>query len=392
GRECSISEIKAIRENTQKELEVFVHGALCVAYSGQCFTSEALGGRSANRGQCAQSCRLEYELIVDGVKTTSHKGAYAVSPKDLMGLEHIPTLQEIGVESFKVEGRLKGPDYVASVARHYKDAIIKKSVSNIEQKKKELARTYSRGFFTGWLGGVHHQSLVDGSYSNHRGQLIGKVLKIDQRQVFISTKEDVQNGVGLLFAGDSKSELGSFVYKVTKQKDQSLAIELARGFDLSKIKIGHNVFLNKDPALEKDLAKSWKDKEQFKKIKLTLKVDLRAGRLANVIATDEDGNTKTFASQQKLEEAKQNPATKTDIEKGLGGFGATAFEVELFNIQMDSNLFIPNQMLKSIRKEIASAMEKMRTQVAQVEFLEPTFPDIETRFDLNPKTNVLLRD
>lgn len=392
GRECSLSEIKAIRENTDKELEVFVHGALCVAYSGQCFTSEALGGRSANRGQCAQSCRLEYELIVDGVKTTTHKGAYAVSPKDLMGLEQVPALQEIGVESFKVEGRLKGPDYVASVARHYKDAIIKKSVTNLEQKKKELKRTYSRGFFSGWLDGVHHQNLVDGSYSNHRGQLIGQVIKVDQRQVFINSKEDVQNGVGLLFAGSSKSELGSFVYKVSKQKDSSLAIELARDFDLSKIKIGHNVFLNKDPALEKELAKSWKDKEQLKKIVLSLKVILRADQLPSVTATDEDGNCQTFTGTQKLERAKQNPASNADIEKGLGGFGATAFAVGHFDIQMDTDLFIPNQMLKSLRKEITLAMEQLRTVVAKVEFNEPVFPDIETRFDLSSRTNVLLRD
>lgn len=107
GRENSIPEIKLIREKTDKEIEVFVHGALCVAYSGQCFTSESLGGRSANRGQCAQSCRLEYELFVDEVKKDLGSKKYLVSPKDLMGIEEVPALKELGVNSFKVEGRLK---------------------------------------------------------------------------------------------------------------------------------------------------------------------------------------------------------------------------------------------------------------------------------------------
>ncbi|PIP89420.1 MAG: collagenase, partial [Bdellovibrionales bacterium CG22_combo_CG10-13_8_21_14_all_38_13] len=187
GRECSLPEIKIIRDNTDKELEVFVHGALCVAYSGQCFTSEAIGGRSANRGQCAQSCRLEYELIVDGVKAKSHKGPYAVSPKDLLGLAQVNELQEIGVESFKVEGRLKGPDYVASVAKNYRDTLRTGKLENFEQKKKELERTYSRGFYNGWLGGVEHQQLVGGSYSNHRGQYLGKLEKIEKNQIVIKT-------------------------------------------------------------------------------------------------------------------------------------------------------------------------------------------------------------
>ena len=125
GRENSLSEIKLIKKSTEKELEVFVHGALCVSYSGQCFTSESIGGRSANRGQCAQSCRFSYDLIVDGVKQNTIDRDYLVSPQDLCGISEIPELMEIGVSSFKVEGRLKSPEYVASVARSYKDVMNK---------------------------------------------------------------------------------------------------------------------------------------------------------------------------------------------------------------------------------------------------------------------------
>ncbi|MFO0417429.1 MAG: peptidase U32 family protein, partial [Pseudomonadota bacterium] len=120
GREVSIAELGRIRSETEKELEVFVHGALCVSYSGQCLTSESFGGRSANRGQCAQSCRLPYELIVDGVAREMKAGGYLVSPQDLCGLDDVPRLVELGIESFKIEGRLKSPAYVASATKSYK--------------------------------------------------------------------------------------------------------------------------------------------------------------------------------------------------------------------------------------------------------------------------------
>jgi putative protease len=177
GRENSLSEIQMIREQTDKELEVFVHGALCVAYSGQCFTSESLGGRSANRGQCAQSCRLEYELYVDDKKKEMGDKKYLVSPKDLMGIEEVTKLQEIGVNSFKVEGRLKTPEYVAATAKNYRE-VLDGAPLQLGKRTADLASTYSRGFFTGWLNGVDHQKLVDGSFSAHRGLEIGKIKEV----------------------------------------------------------------------------------------------------------------------------------------------------------------------------------------------------------------------
>jgi putative protease len=161
GREVSIPEMKAIKEKTDRELEVFVHGALCVAYSGQCFTSESIGGRSANRGQCAQSCRFEYDLIVDGKGHDLGDKKYLVSPKDLCGISQIPELLDLGINSFKVEGRLKTPEYVASAAKNYSDAINKKlnkktfTQKNIEDAKREMGLTYSRGFFpAGSMGSI----------------------------------------------------------------------------------------------------------------------------------------------------------------------------------------------------------------------------------------------
>src|SRR5262249_22918505 len=119
GREVSMKEMTAIRGHTSKELEVFVHGALCVSYSGQCLTSERIGGRSANRGQCAQSCRWPYDLVVDGEQRDLGERRYLVSPKDLCALDDVPELSDIGIDSFKIEGRLKSPEYVASSVKSY---------------------------------------------------------------------------------------------------------------------------------------------------------------------------------------------------------------------------------------------------------------------------------
>jgi putative protease len=184
GREVSLKELQIIRGNTTKELEVFVHGALCVAYSGQCFTSESLGGRSANRGQCAQSCRLPYTLLVDGQIKTMLDQQYLFSPQDLLALDLIPKLMEMGINSFKVEGRLKTPQYVAQAAQSY-GAIIegesegkgKSKKINFEVEKTKLSLTYSRGFHSGWLEGVDHQKLVRPQFQSAMGVKIGHLIK-----------------------------------------------------------------------------------------------------------------------------------------------------------------------------------------------------------------------
>ena len=150
SRELSVREIAKIHEKTPVALEVFVHGALCVAYSGQCLTSESLGGRSANRGHCAQACRLPYELVCDGRDVDLGKQKYLLSPQDLAAYGLIPELTAAGVVSFKIEGRLKTPEYVANMTRHYRQAIDSavagEPVTFMERQVEEMELSFSRGF------------------------------------------------------------------------------------------------------------------------------------------------------------------------------------------------------------------------------------------------------
>ncbi len=191
-RELSVDEIRTFARGTALQLEVFIHGALCMSWSGQCLTSEAWGGRSANRGQCAQSCRLPYELVIDGEVRVLGDVAYLLSPMDLAGARAVAELSDIGVASLKIEGRLKGPAYVLSAVQGYqrwRDAIAQQRERTAEAQRQlqqdlgRMAVAYSRGFSDGFLGGADHQSLVEGRFPKNRGALLGEVVEVRAGEV-----------------------------------------------------------------------------------------------------------------------------------------------------------------------------------------------------------------
>src|SRR3954454_25239822 len=179
ARELSTGDIATIANATDTPLEVFIHGALCVAYSGQCLTSEALGGRSANRGQCAQACRLPYDLIVDGKEKHLGNKAYLLSPQDLAAYDLIDDLVKLGVSCFKIEGRLKSAQYVAATTQTYRqslDAALARSKFEVTNTQKQnLAQIFSRGFTHGFLDGVDHSELVPALFPKSRGVRVGTV-------------------------------------------------------------------------------------------------------------------------------------------------------------------------------------------------------------------------
>src|SRR5579859_29474 len=245
ARECSLKEIEKILEGTASgpsphdsnsgssarapslPLEVFVHGALCVAYSGQCLTSEALGGRSANRGECAQACRMPYELIADGKQVPLENRKYLLSPQDLAGLEVLPDLVRVGVASLKIEGRLKSPEYVANITRIYRKALDdlshsqpgagNKQPSGPREKSAqyEMEMAFSRGLYTGWFRGVNNQELVHGCFGKKRGVYLGVVREVRADAVRVELEQDLCAGDGVVFdAGKPEDkEEGGRVYE-----------------------------------------------------------------------------------------------------------------------------------------------------------------------------------
>ncbi len=361
GREVSMPEMRKIRQKTDKELEVFVHGALCVAYSGQCFTSEAIGGRSANRGQCAQSCRLDYDLIVDGKVERSLDRNYVVSPKDLYGLDEIDELQRIGIDSFKVEGRLKGPGYVSSVGRLYKSKMTSNEEFSLGITKSDLERTYSRGFFSGWLHGVDHQALVDGSYSNHRGELAGRVLSVDKKSLLIESALELKPGMGMLFTskGARASEVGGFVYEVTKTRE-GLRVSMGRDFPLHKINSGDRVFINKDPAVVKKLEQTVTHRDLLKRLPIEIHAQLKRDTPIKVLVRIGESELTVLCEEHLPSLAQNRPCDEEQVKSVLCALTGTAFKCDVFSCELGENLFIAQKSLKDLKRKMLEALIELQ--------------------------------
>ena len=286
ARECSIAEIEKINFALRISyfalpLEVFIHGALCIAYSGQCLTSEALGGRSANRGECAQACRMPYELVSDGKLVPLGDRKYLLSPQDLAGLEVLPELIRAGVASLKIEGRLKSPEYVANITRIYRQALDNCGLriadcgistakanpkSEIRNPKYEMEMAFSRGLHTGWFGGTNNQQLVHARFGKKRGVYLGEVARVLRDGVTIRLEGPLKPGDGVVFdAGKpEEDEEGGRVYEVhspqsTVQGSQSVELCFGHGdINFSRVHVGDKLWKTSDPELDRRLRQSFR--------------------------------------------------------------------------------------------------------------------------------------
>jgi putative protease len=361
GREVSIPEMQRIRKETSKELEVFVHGALCVSYSGQCLTSESLGGRSANRGQCAQSCRLEYDLVVDGERRDMGSRRHLVSPQDLCGLEDVPALVDLGIESFKIEGRLKSPEYVASTARAYKERSIGLSKhTDARHDEKALARIYSRGFFNGWFDGVNHQRLVPAHISSHHGLFVGSVHSVDRGVVIIETTERLLPGDGVVFRDPTHGkERGAPIFQVT-QRGGYCQVSFSKDFSLAGITPGTEVYVNSSPYLEAEYRRSFNDKSSLKRIPLSLLVSGSVGAPLHVTARDPDGHSVEVRSDVVLEDARRAALTAESAKAELGALSGTVFTLESLSFEVEGQCFIHTRELKTLRRKICEDLTAAR--------------------------------
>lgn len=378
GRENSLDDIKKIRSQTEKELEVFVHGALCVSYSGQCFTSESIGGRSANRGQCAQSCRFSYELYIDGEKKDMGAKKYLVSPQDLCGLAEVPELVASGVDCFKIEGRLKTPEYVATAAQAYRQAleqVIERrptthSTQDLKKAKKNMAISYSRGFFSGWFHGVNHQKLVGAQYSAHRGYEIGTVMESSKNAMTIQMKEsesshDLVPGDGLLWAKDSV-EQGGFIYGIKKLPNSRVRIEFARDLNLSTNLDGALVYQNHDKELKKQISQSVEDKAKKKRLDVWVTLNVQEGQGLHAVMTDGEFTVegKTSSAIEKAQSKGVSDESLTEEFASLTGSIFKLKEIKINRTTTTENIFIPHREFKVLRQQLVSALtEKRQNQI-----------------------------
>ncbi|HKS36025.1 MAG TPA: DUF3656 domain-containing protein [Verrucomicrobiae bacterium] len=404
ARECSLKEIERIQAaftsdsqqstlNPQLPLEVFVHGALCVAYSGQCLTSEALGGRSANRGECAQACRMPYELISDGKPVPLGDRRYLLSPQDLAGLEVLPELIRAGVASLKIEGRLKSPEYVANITRVYRQTLddLRLTIddlradgqsprqSEIANRKYEMEMAFSRGLYTGWFRGIDNQELVHARFGKKRGVFLGEVTRVGRDGVEIKLEAPLKPGDGVVFdAGrpDEKEE-GGRIYEVRSPKSEvrspepnvqcpkSAPVELRFGhgdIDFSRVHAGDKLWKTSDPKLDRRLRQSFEGGQPGFQRPIRVEAHGRAGQSLTLIVRDEVGHVVQIASSMPLARAEKQPLTTERLRDQLGRLGGTPFKLgELRNL-LEGEVMLPVSELNRLRREAAGELERLRAQ------------------------------
>jgi U32 family peptidase len=359
ARELSIPEIRTIRSQTNIELEVFVHGALCVAYSGQCLTSESLGGRSANRGQCAQACRLPYDLVCDGHDVGLGDVKYLLSPQDLAAYALVPELIDAGVSCFKIEGRLKTPEYVANITRHYRralDAVAAGAAAHFtEQDVNEMELSFSRGFSPGWLRGCDHKMLVPGQSSAKRGVLLGEVKAIRGQRVIIVSRSSVSPGDGIVFAGDREvgDEQGGRIYSVTQHGRREIELSFGRdAIDISRLHPGQQIWKTDDPQLTAKLRKSFAGKKPQRRVGLDVTVYAEVGKTLRILAKSNNGAACEIVSTEPLAAAKKHPLTLEVLEQQLGRLGGTVYRLGNLRAEIVGQPMAPLSVLGKLRHEM----------------------------------------
>ena len=364
GRELSLSDIRKIKAETDVELEVFVHGALCVSYSGQCFSSEAWGGRSANRGKCAQACRLSYDLIVDGEPKELGPYRYLLSPGDLCAIDQIPELMEIGISCVKIEGRYKDSAYVAMTTRAYRDAIdlveLDKSLTIEDDQRQDLEQIYSRGLGAYFMSGTNHQTAVVGRAPRHRGLKVAKVIQVKDKSVVVECDHEIRRGDGIVFdAADWRSpdepEEGGNVYEVKPigsvvPGEEASLVQLEFGYDdidFSRIKPGDLIWRTNDPKLYKRLKSLTQTEVPVFTKPISFEVVANVGQPLQITASVESGLTLEFTDDAPIQAAKKHGVDQTVMEEKLGRLGGTPYHLAKVDLKTDGNAFVPYQPAQS---------------------------------------------
>jgi putative protease len=411
ARELSLKDFGRIQSQLRRRqlvmpLEVFVHGALCVAYSGQCLTSEALGQRSANRGECAQACRLPYQLVVDGADLDLGDRRYVLSPQDLAAWELLPQLADLGVASLKIEGRLKEATYVATVTQAYRQGLDRLEAERVSAHVQEhsagdgeaaaglrrsLELAFSRGLSSGWLEGVDHRCLVHGRWSKKRGPQIGSLEAVEAGGwLVLRTRERLKPGDGLVLEGpapsalESPPEVGGRVMALERRAPDLLALRLGPGrIDARPLRTGSPCWLTSDPALERRWQRQARASAPERAAGLELRVSgsLGAPLEITLLAADglelsclEDGSRAagigrelSCRSAMPLVRALGCGLDRNRLEAQLGRLGGTSWRLGRLQIELPPGLFLPVAELNRLRRALLHQVDERLGEMCPVQ-------------------------
>lgn len=388
ARELSLDQIKAIKQQTNVKLEYFVHGALCVCYSGQCYMSQAINGRSANRGECGQPCRLPYSLT-NAKGDDLVKNKHLLSLKDLNLSHRVGELIDAGVYSLKIEGRLKDVDYVKNITAYYRKAIDKAMAERKDVKKASAGmcfpsfepnpeKSFSRGFSSYFFDG-RGEDIWNPDTPKSLGEKIGKVARIEKDHFVMSGDAvDLNNGDGLCFFNRAKELVGIRVNRVDAKKVYPPSMK--------EIYVGATIFRNYDQQFNKELQAS----EVVRKLNVSLLFEQLSANHFQLSVTDECGVSTVFGDQLSSQPAKNEHASEEGIRSQLSKTGGTPFVVEAIDIRLNEALFILAKELNAMRRNALEAHvvhRKKNYQRIEIPFTPTTVPYLSDK--LGFKSNIV---
>lgn len=371
-RELPLSKINYLKKESGMDIEVFVQGALCVSYSGQCLMSYLIGGRSGNRGECAGSCRLPYKLIL---KKDNHeevidtKGDYILSPKDLYTADRIGEIIDSGVDSLKIEGRMKRPEYVAIVTSLYRKAIdsyydgIDYKIT--EEEINNLMKMFNRGFTKGYIFGDKSQLLMNSKRPNHMGVLLGRVINYAGKTAKIKLTDNIAIGDGIRII--SKEDIGFAVSKM--YRDNQIVKEAVKG-DIITIAIDGDIKAGDEVVKTTDVKLINNTKELYNSNNRKIMISgIVTGSIGQPLLLKlMDGiNTVCVESDVLITEALKNPVTNEKIKEKINKIGDTPYAFENLDIKTAENIFIPLTVINDIKRKALDQLSTLRTNIVSKE-------------------------
>ena len=356
ARETDIDSIKNIRNNSNVEIEVFVHGALCISYSGQCLMSSLIGGRSANRGACAGCCRLPYDLVSNGKAINSDK--YLLSTRDLMTLNHISELIESGIDSFKIEGRMKRPEYVYLIVSLYRKAIdsyfdlgyVDINDNDILSMKKIFNREFTDGFL------FNKKDIVNSKRPNHMGVPIGKVVNYKNGYVYVKLSDDISVHDGIRIVGNSDVGLSIDKLFIDKNSVKCASKGSIVSFKCDKVLNGSIVLKTTDYNQINEINSLINSKQRKVLISGSIELSKKNGILLKL----SDGVNDVQVNGGDVLSAINSSITKEQVIKQIDRLGDSVYRFGKLTVEMDDNIFVPVSVLNKVRRDAVSLLNEKR--------------------------------
>ena len=366
ARELTVDEIKYICDNTNVDIEIFVHGALCVCYSGGCLMSSMIGNRSGNRGRCAQPCRQKYTMIDISTGEEIHSnGEYLLSTKDLNTIEDVDKIIETGVLSLKIEGRMKKPEYVATVINSYRNAIDEyqatKKVNISTETMEDLYTIFNRKFTKGLILGEVGEDVMNSNVPNNQGLYVGKVVDYNKKAKRLKIKLE-----GTLKKGDGINLGGGTIGRIIKGKEIAQIGYKGETIELDFIgeaRKNQPVFKTSDTNLIDKAQKTYTQDKEFAKSLIDAEITIKLGEYPELKLIDKNNNSVTVKGDKLVEKALKVALGEEKIETQIKKLGNTPYELEDLKINLDEGVSMPISLINQMRREAIELLDEARIPV-----------------------------